>query len=171
MSEPDPPILRVSYLEARLPPLQPPQRAGHERIAPERPSLDEYLALYRGVGEPLRWDQRLLLPEEELRALLGGDSLSIYVLRNAQGDPLGFCEFDRSAFPDIELKNFGLIPSAQGRGLGPWLLTVALHEEWKSNPRRIWLHTDTWDHPAAIPVYERAGFRVYEVRHEPPGML
>jgi len=33
-------------------------------------------------------------------------------------------------------------------------------------PDRIWLHTDEWDHPAARSVYERAGFRVFDERHE-----
>jgi GNAT superfamily N-acetyltransferase len=111
------------------------------------------------------------MPEAELRALLDGGLLSIYVLRDSRDLALGFCEFDLSAFPEIELRNFGLIPAAQGSGLGPWLLTVALHEVWQSSPKRIWLHTDTWDHPAAIRVYKRAGFGVYDVRHEAPGML
>jgi ribosomal protein S18 acetylase RimI-like enzyme len=158
-------------MEARLPPPLWTPRSGRERIAREYLSLGEYLGIYRSVGEALRWDQRLLMPEEELRALLEGDSLRIYMLRNPQAHALGLCEFDRSAFPEIELKNFGLIPTAQGAGLGPRLLMAALHEEWKSNPKRIWLHTDSWDHPAAIRVYERAGFRVYDVRHEPPGTL
>jgi ribosomal protein S18 acetylase RimI-like enzyme len=111
------------------------------------------------------------MPEAELAALLEGGSLKVYVLRNGQGHALGFCEFDRRAFPQIELKNFGLIPQAQGQGLGPWLLSVALREEWAESPARIWLHTDTWDHPAAIGVYERAGFRVYAVRDEPAESL
>jgi hypothetical protein len=51
----------------------------------------------------------------------------------------------------------------------PWLLSVALCEEWKFSPTRIWLHTDAWDHPAAISVYKRAGLRVYAVRDEAPG--
>jgi GNAT superfamily N-acetyltransferase len=164
-------VVRVTYMEARQPPPPPAPRSGPERIAREHPSLDEYLTLYRNVGEPLRWDQRLLMPEEELRSLLNGGSLRIHLMRNAQGGAIGLCEFDHSAFPDIELKNFGLIPAAQGAGLGPWLLAVALHEEWKLDPTRIWLHTDTWDHPAAIHVYERAGFRVYDQRDEPPGRL
>lgn len=99
--------------------------------------------------------------------LLEGGSLNIYVLRNGQEQALGFCEFDRHEFPEVELKHFGLIPEAQGRGLGPWLLSVALHGEWKSRPTRIWLHTDTWDHPAAVRLYERTGFRVYDIRDEP----
>jgi ribosomal protein S18 acetylase RimI-like enzyme len=165
------PTLRVTYLEQRERPLPPPLHAGSERIALESLTTGIYLALYQRVGEPLRWDQRLLMPRDELAALLGGESLHIYVLRDGGGQALGFCEFDRGAFPEIELKNFGLIPEAQGRGLGPWLLSVALQGEWRSDPTRIWLHTDTWDHPAAVRVYERAGFHVYAVREEASGPL
>ena len=174
MDEPDASMVRVTYLELReppAPPAPPTPRLGPERIAREHLALGEYLALYRSVGESLRWDQRLRMPEEDLAALLEGGSLSTYVLRNGHGRALGFCEFDRHAFPQVELKNFGLIPEAQGRGLGPWLLSVALSEEWIASPARIWLHTDTWDHPAAIRVYERAGFRVYAVHDEPAGPL
>ena len=171
MDDPGSPLLRVTYMELREAPRPPRQRRGPERVVQEPLTQEAYLALYRSVGESLRWDQRLKMPEAELIALLSGDSLSIYVLQTQLEQTLGFCEFDRSAFPDIELKNFGLIPPAQGRGLGPWLLSVGLCEEWKSRPTRIWLHTDTWDHPAAIPVYERAGFRLYATRDEPAGPL
>ena len=171
MDESDASIVRVTYLELREPPAPSTPRSGPERIAREHLALGEYLALYRSVGESLRWDQRLRMPEEDLAALLEGGSLSTYVLRNGDGQALGFCEFDRRAFPQVELKNFGLIPEAQGRGLGPWLLSVALREEWSASPARIWLHTDIWDHPAAIRVYERAGFRVYAVRDEAAGPL
>jgi hypothetical protein len=53
------------------------------------------------------------MPEAELAALLDTGSVDIYVLRHENGHPLGFCEFERGAFPEIELKNFGLIPEAQ----------------------------------------------------------
>jgi GNAT superfamily N-acetyltransferase len=164
-------VLRVIYLEQSEPALPPALYWGSERVALERMTREAYLALYRRVGEPLRWDQRLSMPEAELAALLAGDSLHLYVLRDLSGDALGFCEFDRSRFPQIELKNFGLVPEAQGRGLGPWLLATALQGEWRTNPDRIWLHTDDWDHPAALSIYERAGFRVFDVRDEPPGPL
>lgn len=131
----------------------------------------DYLALYRRVGSPLRWDTRLKMPGAALDRLLAGDDLRIYVVRAAQGDAIGFCEFDRNAFPEIELTHFGLVPEAQGRGIGLRLLATALHREWESGANRIWLHTDTWDHPAAVPVYERAGFRVYDVRYQPAESL
>jgi GNAT superfamily N-acetyltransferase len=160
-------VLRVTYLEQTEPARPPALYWGSERVALERMAREPYLALYVLVGESLGWDQRLSMSEAQLEALLGGDSLRIYVLRDISGDALGFCEFDRSGFPQIELKNFGLVPEAQGRGLGQWLLATALQGEWRSNPDRIWLHTDTWDHPAAQRVYERAGFRVFDVRDGP----
>jgi len=171
MNGADPVILRVTYMELREAPVPTKPRVGPERICKERLDRATYLELYRRVGEPLRWDQRLQMPDAALAILLEGGSLNIYVLRNGQEQALGFCEFDCHGFPEVELKNFGLIPEAQGRGLGPWLLSVALLEEWKSRPTRIWLHTDTWDHPAAVHLYERAGFRVYAIRNEPAAGL
>lgn len=162
--------VRVTYLEMRSVPSSFASREGTEYVAEERLSLEEYLALYQKVGAPLRWDQRLQMPTHELMSLLQS-SLRIYVVRDAAHNALGFCEFDRSEFPEIELKNFGLIVEAQGRGLGSWLLGMSLRQEWSCGPKRIWLHTDTWDHPAAIPLYERAGFRVFAVREEPAGPL
>jgi len=170
----DPPkqtLLHVTYFEQNEPAPPPALYWGSERIALERLARSAYLALYRQVGTPLRWDQRLNTAAAELDALLTGESLHLYVLRDVNGEALGFCEFDRSTFPQIELKNFGLVPEAQGRGLGPWLLATALQGEWRSNPDRIWLHTDEWDHPAAKSVYERAGFRVFDERDEPADPL
>jgi len=163
--------LQVTYMELCESPPAPTRRPGSARIALERPDLPQYVSMYRKVGGPLRWDQRLQMPEQDLATLLNSGSLHIYVLRNDQSAALGFCEMDHHAFPDIEIKNFGLVPEAQGRGLGRWLLSVALLEEWKTNPNRIWLHTDTWDHPSAIGVYQRAGFKIYNVLEEEAGPL
>jgi ribosomal protein S18 acetylase RimI-like enzyme len=166
----DQPLLKVTYLEMRSAPTLSAPREAAEQVAEEKLSPEDYLALYQRVGAPVQWDQRLQMPAEALTALLQS-SLQVYVLRDAAKHALGFCEFDRSQFPETELKNFGLVPEAQGRGLGTLLLGIALQQEWRSDPQRIWLHTDTWDHPAAIHLYERAGFRVYAVREEPAGPL
>ncbi len=164
-------VLRVTYLEQSEPANPPALYWGSERVAVERMTREAYLALYRRVGGPLGWDQRSSMPAAQIGTLLADGSLRIYVLRDLHGETIGFCEFDRSRFPQIELKNFGLVPEAQGRGLGPWLLATALQGEWRSNPDRIWLHTDNWDHPAAVHIYQKAGFRVFDVRDEPAGPL
>jgi ribosomal protein S18 acetylase RimI-like enzyme len=160
----------VSYLELTRAPA-PPENLFHAgRIAAEKLSIDEYLSLYKLVGQSVRWDQRLRMPRTELAALLASRRSQIYVLRGPLNQPIGFCEFER-ALPEIELRNFGLIPSAQGKGLGSYLLRASLEEEWQLGPRRIWLHTDNWDHPAAIKLYQSAGFQIYLTREESPGDL
>jgi len=162
--------LLVRYLQLTRPPAPPHARALAERICAEKVSIDDYLELYSRVGKPLRWDQRLKMPREELVSLLKSTRSQIYVLRDVVGRAIGFCEFERN-LPEIELKNFGLVPAAQGRGLGAVLLHTALCAEWQLHPRRIWLHTDTWDHRAAIRLYETCGFHTYLIQDEPPGDL
>jgi ribosomal protein S18 acetylase RimI-like enzyme len=157
----------VSYLELAEAPAPIQTHVGEERIVKETLPISEYLDLYARVGQPLRWDQRLKMPRSELSLLLESERSQLYVLRDSRSEALGFCEFER-CLPDIELKNFGLVPEAQGKRLGQWLLRTALHHEWKLRPRRIWLHTDTWDHPAALGLYKKAGFQIYMTRTEPP---
>jgi ribosomal protein S18 acetylase RimI-like enzyme len=159
--------VRVSYLELTTPPA--PNADGSVDL--ERLTSTEYLALYRRVGEPVRWDQRLRMPLGELEALLAGEDLRIYVLRSAVGLRLGLCEFNRSGCPEVELKNFGIVPEMQGHGLGRRLLATALAREWATGLQRIWLHTDNWDHPAALRLYSNLGFRVFQERDEPAGPL
>ncbi|MFZ0552733.1 MAG: GNAT family N-acetyltransferase [Steroidobacteraceae bacterium] len=162
--------VRVTYLELTRSPSPIRERLGDERIGRESLPMSEYLDLYGRVGKSLRWDQRLRMPRSELTRLLESESSQIYVLRDDSDGALGFCEFERH-LPDIELRNFGIVAAAQGRGLGTWLLRTALYQEWSVQPNRIWLHTDSWDHPAAIRLYQDAGFQICMVREEPPGDL
>lgn len=128
-------------------------------VTRERPAVDAYLELYREIGEPVQWDARLRMERTELARLLAAESTEIYILRHA-GEPVGLCEFQNAGSPDIELAYFGLVPSAYGKGYGSYLLNQALTACWRHKPERIWLRTDTNDHPNAIGVYEKAGFRV-----------
>lgn len=162
--------VRVSYLELARPPAPIGTHPGTERIGRERLEQSEYLDLYRLVGGPLHWDQRLKMAHCELKRLLESERSRIYIVRDARGQALGLCEFEGLP-PEIELKNFGLVPSVQGKGLGTWLLRTALHAQWNSNASRVWLHTDSWDHPAAIHLYQSAGFRICRVQDEPPANL
>jgi hypothetical protein len=41
-------------------------------------------------------------------------------------------------------------------------MDVALAAAWRPDTKRVWLHTCTFDHPAAIPFYRRAGFAPYK---------
>jgi len=160
--------LLVTYMELREPPAgRPvvPVPADPLTFQPERLSVEDYLVLYREIGTPLTWDSRLHMPQAALAAFLSAPSTTTFVLREA-GRAIGLCEFDAADTEEIELTHFGLVPAAYGRRIGPWLLDTALRTVWRKTVRRIWLHTDTNDHPKAQATYARAGFVIYKEQME-----
>lgn len=159
--------LLVTYMEMRAHPTGEPLLPPVERAALtlERLAAGPFLSLYRAVGEPLRWDQRLRMPADALVAFLCSASTALYILR-VEGQPVGLCEFDRVDTAEIELTHFGLIPEMQGKRLGPYLLNGALRAIWDRAPQRVWLHTDEWDHARAQETYRRAGFSVFDRKFE-----
>jgi GNAT superfamily N-acetyltransferase len=76
------------------------------------------------------------------------------------GAPAGYFELRREADRSVEIVYFGLLDQFTGRGLGGHMLTEAVRMAWDSGALRVWLHTNTLDHPAALPNYLKRGFRV-----------
>ena len=139
-------------------------------IRRERLGVDDYLALYRAVGAPWRWDQRLRMPAAELAAYLSSEDCLIEVL-HVESRAAGFCEFDRAGFPSAQLMNFGLLPAFMGRGYGRALLHRALAGVFADGGTAVHLHTDEWDHPAALALYLQAGFVIERRQFEDPAEL
>ena len=48
-------------------------------------------------------------------------------------------------------------------------LTDALERAWVWEARRVWVHTCTLDHPAAVKSYEARGMTVYDRQTEETG--
>jgi GNAT superfamily N-acetyltransferase len=126
-----------------------------------QPGLDWYRRLYREIGEPWLWFSRLRLSDDELRATLHDPAVDIYGL-SQDGADHGLLEFDRRNFPDIELSFFGVTPALIGKGAGRTLLQHCLPLAWSLHPQRVWLHTCTADHPAALAFYLKFGFVPYK---------
>lgn len=163
--------LRVTTwsLEMRVPPSAPPRRAPElvELLHAPAPPLHFYRYLYETVGREWLWVDRRRQSDDALSAIVHDPRVEVWVAY-ARGAPAGFFELDRRAAREVELAYFGLVPEAIGRGLGPWLLDAAIARAW-SEPgvERVWVHTCSLDHPAALRTYERAGFVVFDVReHE-----
>jgi GNAT superfamily N-acetyltransferase len=157
----------VTYLEMKERPTRPPVPVPQGKLAlmrAERCSVAFYRYLYNTVGENWLWFERRLWSDERLAALIQKPEVEIFVLY-VGGVPAGFYELDRSAAHDVELAYFGLVPEFIGRGYGAYLLRAAVDSAWQHNPRRLWVHTCTFDHPRALGSYQRAGFVVY--RREP----
>jgi GNAT superfamily N-acetyltransferase len=119
-----------------------------------------YRYLYAEVGRPYHWVDRLGWSDEEIRAHLKQDELSLWVLYY-EGAPAGYFELLKGADEATELAYFGLLQDYLGRGLGKHLLSAAIARAWDDGARRVWLHTCTLDDPAALPNYLKRGFKPF----------
>jgi len=153
----------VTYLEMRTPPAaaSSPAMSEYSIRREATPDLDWYRRLYREIGEPWLWFSRLRLSDDELRAVLHDPKVDVFALSHHGADQ-GLLEFDRRCFPDIELSFFGVIPALIGKGAGRTLLRQCLPLAWEHQPQRVWLHTCTADHPAALVFYRKFGFIPYK---------
>lgn len=152
----------VTWLEMTEPP---PARAataveGLELRRVAAPGLDWYRDLFRRVGGEWLWSSRLVMPDEALRAILADPRVEVHVLAH-EGREVGLLELDRRQPGEVELAFFGLVPEMVGRGAGRFMMDRALALAWAGGPRRVWVHTCTLDHPAALGFYLRSGFRAY----------
>jgi GNAT superfamily N-acetyltransferase len=158
----------VTYLEMTAPPAGPPVPAPMALVEIRRvprPRVVFYRQLYEAVGTPWMWTERRCLGDDALAAILDDPRVEVDLLRVA-GVPAGYVELDRRAPPDTELAYLGLTPAFIGLGLGRHLLDWAIRRAWRAGPRRLWVHTCDLDHPGALATYRRAGFRVFDRRHE-----
>jgi GNAT superfamily N-acetyltransferase len=128
----------------------------------EKPALSAYRSLYRAIGRDWLWFSRLAMPDETLAAILGDPRVEVYTLME-RGRPIGLLELDFRAEGQCELAFFGVVPDAIGQGAGRFLMDRAIEKAWARPIRRLWVHTCTLDHPAALAFYMRSGFRPYEL--------
>lgn len=113
--------------------------------------------LYTEVGRVYHWTDRLGWSEETVRRHLADPAISLWLL-SWGGAPAGYFELSKEG-DAVEIAYFGLLPEYLGRGWGKFLLTEAVRTAWSLRPAKVWLHTCTLDHPAALPNYLRRGFR------------
>jgi ribosomal protein S18 acetylase RimI-like enzyme len=157
----------ITYLEMLARPTGRRVPAPLEKLALMRAedcTVSFYRYIYNQVGEPWLWFERRLLDDTALAELIGRPTIEIFVLY-VGGVPAGFFELDIAASRETKMLYFGLMPEFIGRRLGPFMLQAAIDRAWTARPiDRFWLHTSTFDHPRALPTYQRAGFTVYARR-------
>ncbi len=155
----------VTSLEMRAPPAALPDPAGLDLRRWEGPDPARYRGLFRAVGEPWLWTSRLLMDEAALARTIRDPAVEISVLRH-DGAEAGLVELDFREAGTCELAFLGLVPGLTGRGLGRRLMAHALRRAWARPVGRVWVHTCTLDHPAAVGFYVRCGFVPFRVQVE-----
>ncbi|HZB25844.1 MAG TPA: GNAT family N-acetyltransferase [Vicinamibacterales bacterium] len=121
------------------------------------PSFWRYL--YTEVGAKYHWHDRLPWTRGQIARYLADPALSLYVMW-VSGAPAGYFELRVEADGAVEIVYFGLLEQFTGRGLGAYMLSEAVTRAWAAGATLVWLHTNTLDHPAALPNYIKRGFTI-----------
>ena len=121
--------------------------------------------MYCTVGEPWGWNSMRPWTDEQWREY--AERPGLLTFRGLWGDEtIGYFELADDQQSGIKIGYLGLLPGNFGRGFGGALLTRALEEAWRLCPDRVWAHTCTRDHPAALANYEARGMRIYHTATE-----
>jgi GNAT superfamily N-acetyltransferase len=135
-----------------------------------QPEVDWYRDLYRQIGAEWLWFSRLRMAPEELGAMIRHPAVEVYALTVGERDE-GLIELDFRERDACELRMFGVTAPLVGTGAGRWLMNRAIEAAWAKPIRRFWVHTCTFDHPAALAFYVRSGFtpfrRQIEIADDP----
>ena len=152
------------YLEMTSPEQLRPARAveGFEARALRRPDPALIRRMYDRGGERWLWTDRLGWGLARWGAHLAQPGVETWV-GYLEGEEAGYAEVVREG-GDVEIASFGLLPGLEGRGMGGALLAAVTEAAWEAGAERVWLHTCSLDSPAALPSYERRGFRRYDER-------
>ncbi len=156
----DPIEVTVTFLEMTRAPTHYPSLPLNQHVAllqaHEMP-LHFYRYLVDRVGRRWKWTKVLRLDDEALADELAEPGRDIRVLY-LDGAPAGFFEIKPEQSNLAELRYFGLMEHAIGRGLGRWFLGAAIAAAWQQQPEKVIVQTCTLDHPAALSLYQKLGF-------------
>lgn len=151
----------VSYLERHTPPDAKTFPAlAPLALVPLGADVARYRTLFAEVGEPWLWTSRRLLDDAALAAILGHPEVTAFAVRDGARD-VGLVEIDWRLANAAEIAFFGLVPDYAGHGHGRAVMGEALRHAHARPVARVWLHTCTQDHPAALGFYLACGFRCY----------
>jgi len=149
----------VTTLEMRArPPLRPMPASPFRLVRWDRPAPDRYRALFRRVGARWLWFSRLVMDDAALEAIVHDPGIAVFAAIDRAGIEIGMLELDFRDPGTCELSYVGLVPELAGKGHGDWLMAEALARAWAKGITRVWVHTCTLDHPAALGFYRRHGF-------------
>lgn len=153
----------ITYLEQTerpfLPPAAKPPKRKIALLRAEQAPVHFYRYLYRLVGDPYHWVSRRRMDDAQIGEIIHDPNVYLYVLY-VDGAPAGMAEIDARDATASDIKFFGLAPDFTGIGVGRYFLTNIIDLAWSHAPKKLRLETCTLDHPAALPLYQKVGFKV-----------
>ena len=150
----------VTVLEMTAPPADRPDSPAEPgwHFAPvEDPGLAWYRDLYRRIGGDYLWYSRLALPDETLAETLRHPAHVLHAL-SLDGAAEGLVEIDFRRKGEAEIVFFGVTGALVGTRAARFMMSRAIALVFARGVERLWLHTNTLDHPRALAFYRRSGF-------------
>ena len=128
------------------------------------PAFEVNRRFYKDVGAKWGWIDRLAWSDQQWAAYVNRPQFQTWVA-SLDGESAGYFELETQGPGDVEIVYFGLLDQYTGRGLGGAMLIEAVERAWSfGEASRVWLHTCTKDHPAALANYRRRGFKLYDTK-------
>lgn len=130
-----------------------------------QPELNRFL--YALVGQAWDWSDLANWSNAQWRALVEQEGHRTWVAYH-RGAIAGYYELYRPDGRNVEIRYFGLVRVFMSLGFGGPLLSHALRSAWDwPGTERVWVHTCTLDHPAALANYQARGLRIYQEETTP----
>ena len=148
----------VRFMEMHERPAAQPMRSNAVfKLLPKPINVSTYRSYYFAVGEKFQWLDRMVMEDALLFDKINADNIEIYTF-HIDEKPAGYAEFilDKDF---TEILYFGLMPEFVGKGWGLYFLNIVILHAWSYNPKWVQLNTCSLDHPNAINVYTKAGFK------------
>ena len=152
------------YLEQRSPADLRPARTPQSPLQITRaeiPSPELSRFLYTSIGGHWQWRDRLVWTYERWMQWLDRPQVQTWVMV-VSGIPAGYVELEKQPGDEVEIAYFGVHKDFLGRGLGGHLLTAGIERAWDMGAKRVWVHTCSLDHPAALANYQARGMTIYK---------
>jgi GNAT superfamily N-acetyltransferase len=116
---------------------------------------------YRHVGKDHFWRDRLLWPDHKWKKYVNNKNLETGVMK-INNNLVGFYEQEfHEEKNEMELIQMGILKEYQGKKLGSFLLKYIIHEIFRRNIERLWVHTCSLDHKYALNNYLSKGLKIF----------
>ena len=121
------------------------------------PDLAWYRDLYRRIGGDYLWYSRLALSDRALAETIRHPAHVLHAL-TLDGQAEGLVEIDFRKTNEAEIVFFGVTGALVGTRAARFMMSRAIAGVFARGVERLWLHTNTLDHPKALAFYRRSGF-------------
>ena len=131
-----------------------------ELIQPADFQLNKFF--YKNVGKKHHWVDRLIWTDIQWIEYTSDKKVKTYVLKRYE-DLAGYFELIiHKNKNEVEIAYLGLLEEYLNKKLGSCLLSSAIKNSFKFNPRRVWVHTCSLDHKNALMNYTARGMKIFK---------